>query len=492
MTTVGSPSSLGPVSLAAERSSPDAGTEALRGLFERQRARRWIQARTTPRERAAVLVRLGVAIRARRAEIADAIRADFGKHPIETDLTEIQLTLAEVDHAARHVHRWARTRRVGTPIWMALGRSEIRYEPKGVVLILGAWNFPFALMLAPLVPAIAAGNCVIMRPSEKTPHTNAVVARLIADVFDEDHVAFVEGGVDVAEALLELPFDHIFFTGSSRVGRRIMAAASRTLASVTLELGGKCPAIVDESADVESAAASICWGKFVSAGQACVAPDYVFVHTSKRIALVAALKRRLEAFYGASENEREQSADFARVIDAAAVERLAALVGNAADLGATIECGGRWNRETRYVAPTILSGVTPAMAVMGDEIFGPVLPILEYRAPSEVIEYVRANDTPLAMYLFGRDRAAVEHFLRSTCSGGTVVNNTLVHLANPDLPFGGVGQSGFGSYHGLAGFQAFSHTRSVFTQQMTGARMFYPPYGPRVQRLVELMRRFRG
>jgi aldehyde dehydrogenase (NAD+) len=492
MTTVSSPSSLTSVPLAAERPSHAPVTDAVRDLFERQRARRWAQARTTPRERAAMLLRLGAAIRARRGEIAEAIRADFGKHPIETDLTEIQLTLAELDHAARHVRRWARTQRVGTPVWMGLGRSEIRYEPKGVVLILGAWNFPFALMLAPLVPAIAAGNCVIMRPSEKVPHTNAVVARLIADVFDEDHVAFVEGDVDVAGRLLELPFDHIFFTGSSRIGRRIMAAASRTLASVTLELGGKCPVIVDESADVESAAASICWGKFVSAGQACVAPDYVFVHASRRAALVAALERRLTAFYGASEEERERSADFARVIDAATVERLASLVRSAADQGATVECGGRWNADTRYVAPTILSGVTPAMAVMADEIFGPVLPILEYRSRDEVIDHVRTHDTPLAMYVFGRDRAAVEHFLRSTSSGGTVVNNTLVHLANPDLPFGGAGASGFGSYHGFAGFQAFSHARSVFTQRLSGARAFYPPYGPRVRRLVELMRRLRG
>jgi aldehyde dehydrogenase (NAD+) len=491
MTLAGSPSSYTPAALAAGHPLA-APTDPMRALFDRQRARRWAQARTTSRERRALLRRLAGAIRARRTEIADAIRADFGKHPVETDLTEIQLTLAEVDHAARHVRRWTRTRRVGTPIWMALGRSEIRYEPKGVVLILGAWNFPFALMLAPLVPAIAAGNCVMMRPSEKVPHTNAVIARLIADVFDEDHVAFVDGDVDVAEGLLELPFDHIFFTGSSRIGRRVMAAASRTLASVTLELGGKCPVIVDQSADVEDAAASICWGKFVSAGQACVAPDYVFVHASRRAALVVALKRRLSAFYGASEDDRERSADFARVIDAAAVERLAALIGKAAEQGATIECGGRWNAETRYVAPTMLSGVTPAMAIMADEIFGPVLPILEYHSPSEVIEHVRAHDTPLAMYVFGRDRTAVEHFLRSTASGGTVVNNTLVHLANPDLPFGGAGQSGFGAYHGLAGFQAFSHARSVFTQQMTGAYALYPPYGAGVRRLVEWMRRLRG
>jgi acyl-CoA reductase-like NAD-dependent aldehyde dehydrogenase len=239
-------------------------------------------------------------------------------------------------------------------------------SPKGVVLILGAWNFPFALMLAPLVPAIAAGNCVIMRPSDKV-HTNAVIARLIADVFDEDHVAFVEGDVDVAERLLELPFDHIFFTGSSRVGRRIMAAASRTLASVTLELGGKCPVIVDQSADVEGAAASICWGKFVSAGQACVAPDYVFVHTSQRAALVAALNRRLTAFYGTSEDDREQS----------------------------------------------------------------------------------------------------HHGRRDFRSGASDTN-------------------------GLAGFQAFAHARSVFTQHVTGAYAFYPPYGSGVKRLVEWMRRIRG
>lgn len=472
--------------------SPSPTVASLRELFDRQHARRARVAASTPRERADKLRRLGAVIRAHRGEIAEAMRVDFGKHPDESELTDIQLILAELNYAISHLGGWMKPKRVRTPVWVGLGSSEVRYEPQGVVLILGAWNFPFALLIGPLVPAIAAGNCVILRPSEKVPHTNAVLAKIVAEAFEPDEIALVEGGVSTAEALLELPFDHIFFTGSVGVGKRIMAAASKTLASCTLELGGKSPAIVDVSADVDVAAERLVWGKFTGAGQACVAPDYVFVHRSRRADLVSAMQRTLVRFYGETEDDRARSADFSRVVDASSVARLARLVEDAARRGATVVTGGRWDAATRYVAPTILTDVPHDAAVMEDEIFGPVLPVLDYDDLDEVFHFIRTRGKPLALYMFSRDKAAVSRVLANTTAGGTTVNNALVHLANPNLPFGGVGSSGFGSYHGLAGFKAFSHERSVFVQKMSGASMYYPPYGPRTRRLVEWMARLRG
>ena len=475
--------------------APPAGSPSpaeLRQLFDRQHARRACVAASTPRERAEKLRRLGAVIRTHRGAIAEAMRVDFGKHPDESELTDIQLILAELNHAIGHLRRWMKPVRVSTPVWVGLGASEVRYEPKGVTLILGAWNFPFALLIGPLVPAVAAGNCVILRPSEKVPRTNAVLAQIVAEAFDPDEVALVQGEVSTAEALLELPFDHIFFTGSVGVGKRIMAAASKTLASVTLELGGKSPAIVDESADVAMAAERLVWGKFTSAGQACVAPDYVFVHASRRAELVTAMEKTLTRFYGATEEARARTPDFSRVVDAASVARLARLVEDAAQRGARVVTGGRWDAATRYVAPTILTDVPTDAAIMDEEIFGPVLPVLDYQELDEVYRFIRTRGKPLALYVFSRDKASIARVLANTTSGGTAVNNALVHLANPNLPFGGVGSSGFGSYHGIAGFKAFSHERSVFVQKMSGGSMYYPPYGPRTRRLVEWMARLRG
>jgi aldehyde dehydrogenase (NAD+) len=464
----------------------------VRRVFERQREARWRIAQTTAAERKRKLIALREAIVRHRGEIAQAIHDDFGKHPTETELTEIQLTLTELKDAIANVNRWMRPRRAGTPMHLFGTRSEIRREPKGVVLIMAAWNFPFALLIAPLVPAIAAGNCAILRPSEKVPATNRVVARILAELFDESEVAMVEGGPAVADALLALPFDHIFFTGSTKIGRVVMAAAARTLASVTLELGGKSPALVDETADIELAAERIAWGKFASSGQACVAPDYALVHRSCAPAFVAATKRVVARFFGEDEDARAASPDIARVVDRAAAERLARLIEDAARRGATVECGGRWDIATRYVAPTILSGVDEAAEIMLDEIFGPVLPVLTYGTPEEAYHIINSRGKPLAMYVFSRREQNVEAVLRNTSAGGTLVNHTLLHLANPNLPFGGVGESGFGNYHGEHGFLAFSHQRAVLRQgPFTMTQWLYPPYGPRTERLVRWLDRIR-
>jgi aldehyde dehydrogenase (NAD+) len=450
---------------------------SIRDAFERHRAHQWTVRARPAAERARRLEALRHAIVSRREALLEAMHADFRKNRTESELSEIQLVLTELGDAIARVADWMRPVRVPTPIHLLGSDSEIRYEPRGVVLIMAAWNYPFALIFAPLVGAVAAGNCVMIRPSERVPHTNAVSRAILADVFPPDELTFVEGGRDTADALLALPFDHVFFTGSSPVGRTIMAAAAPHLSSVTLELGGKSPAIVDESADIDEAAARIVWGKFVNAGQTCVAPDYALVHASRAQAFFDACRWVLASFYGATPGARRASEDYCRIIDRASWTRLTSLLDQAVARGARIEIGGESDASDLYLAPTLLSGVDLTSPIMADEIFGPVLPVLTFQSIDEAIAVVRARPKPLAMYVFGRDHARLESLLQSTSAGGTVVNNCLIHLLNPSLPFGGVGGSGFGSYHGRFGFEAFSHARAVVTQGRPSlAHVFYPPY----------------
>jgi aldehyde dehydrogenase (NAD+) len=471
---------------AAGREDVDeAAIRRARELFQVQRENRWNVAASTGHERRTKLKRLRDEIVARRGELAEAMRADFGKHPTEVDITEIHPALDEVNHAIRHVKRWMRPRRVRTPVLLAGTRGEIRHEPRGVVLILAPWNYPFGLLVAPLVAAVAAGNCAILRPSEKVPHTAAALARLVEAVFPPEEVAVVAGGIPVADALLELPFDHVFFTGSTRVGRKVMAAAAKHLASVTLELGGKSPVVVDEQADVAAAARRVMWGKFVNAGQTCIAPDYVLVHRSREREFVSAAKATLAEFYGATEEDRRRTPDFCRIVDAAAHRRLTELLRAAVAAGAKVEAGGVTDAADRYVAPTILSGVTESNPVMDEEIFGPILPVLTFGGLDEAIDVIRRGGKPLAMYVFCGSAENRERVIAGTAAGATVVGNTLLHYANPNLPFGGVGESGQGSYHGEFGFRAFSHQRAVLRQRGRPlAEMFYPPYGRRLVRLA--------
>jgi len=460
------------------------GAEPLAALLARQHAHR-AAAPTTAAHRRMKLERLARGIAARRGEIAAALRADFGKPAAEVEITEVQPVLREIRHVRRHLARWMKPRRVGTPLILFGTRSEIRYEPKGAVLIIAPWNYPFYLALMPLVAAVAAGNSVVLKPSEKVPGTSAALARIVADAFDAREVAVVEGDAAVAAALVDLPFDHIFFTGSARTGRRVLAAAAAHLTPVTLELGGKSPAIVDASADVARAAERIVWGKFLNAGQTCVAPDYVYVHESVAPAFLAEAQRVLGTFYGATEEARQQTPDYCRIVDPAGWERLLGLLDDAVRRGARVETGGKAVAQERYLSPTILSHVSADAAIMQEEIFGPLLPVLVYRALDEVLRFVASQGKPLALYLFSRDRAQIETVLGRTAAGGTVVNNTVVHLGNPYLPFGGVGESGSGSYHGRFGFVTFSHERAVLTQRRPDLiRLFFPPYGPRVRRML--------
>ncbi len=458
----------------------------LHEIFERQREQAPVLARTTASQRRERLKRLRAAIVKRRPAIADAIHADLARPRAESELAEVHHVLQEIDYAIRHLPRWMRGRRGRTQLFLLGTSSRLRIEPRGVVLILAPWNYPVALVINPLVAAIAAGNCVVLKPSEKAPATAHLLASLVGETFDEREVALVEGGPETAEALLELPFNHIFFTGGTSVGRKVMTAAAKHLASVTLELGGKTPAIVDASANVRTAAQRIAWGKFFNAGQTCLAPDYVLVDAAVEKELLAELKTSVARFYGESEAERRASPDLGRIVDNQHFDRLVDLVERSTAAGARVEIGGEFDADTRYVAPTVLSGVTAEMPAMDDEIFGPVLPVLAYKDRAEAIAVVRRSGTPLGSYIFSREKRATEELLRGCPAGGTMVNNTLLHYIGSDLPFGGVGASGQGSYHGYHGFITMSHVRPVVWQREPAlARVFFPPYESRLFRFAQ-------
>jgi aldehyde dehydrogenase (NAD+) len=462
----------------------------LEAAFERLQARRWEMAQTTAKERLARLERLKAHLLSRREALAEALFADFRKPRAEAESTELLPVLMELAHTTKHLKSWMKPRKVETPLLLAGTSSEIRSEAKGVVLVIAPWNYPFALAIAPLIAAVSAGNCVMLKPSEKTPHVAAFIESLIRDTFDPAEVTTVQGGPDIGEALLKLPFDHFFFTGGPRVGQKVMAAAARHLAGVTLELGGKSPVVVDASADVKAAAERVVWGKFLNAGQTCIAPDYVLVHASKEEAFLSAAKEALERFYGKTEEVRRASPDLCRLVDDGAFSRVCGLLDRTVSAGGRVVAGGVVDQPSRYIAPTLLADITAEAPVMEEEIFGPLLPVLRYEQLETVVETIRGNGKPLAMYIFSTDDEVVERLLRQTSAGGTVVNNVILHIVNPGLPFGGVGQSGLGAYHGETGFRELSHARAVMRQGRASlAHFFFPPYTGKAQQLARLASR---
>lgn len=454
-------------------------------LFERQR-RHQIRVRATDAsERAAKIKRLREAVLRHRATIHKALAADLGKASEETDLTEIVPVLSEARHAERHVRQWMQPHKVSTPLTLVGTSSHIRYEPKGVVLIISPWNYPFTVTLKPLISAIAAGNCVIIKPSEFTPNASAALQTLLSEVFSEDEVAVVQGEADVAQRLLQLPFNHVFFTGSPRVGKLVMQAAAHHLASVTLELGGKSPTLLDASADVATAASKIAFGKFTNAGQTCIAPDYVLVPTSLRTAFLEALAHEIETRYSGKPSQ-EGLAPIARIVSERHHHRLTTLLADAIEHEASIVTGGQAELEERYIAPTVVTDLAPDDALLREEIFGPILPVIPYDTLDEALAFIHARPKPLAMYLFGTDKRVIEDILQQTSAGGTVVNDVILHYVHPELPFGGVNNSGIGKSHGRHGFLAFSNERGILVQQRKRPlfRFFYPPFSSRTQSLI--------
>lgn len=469
--------------------------EELESLFNEQGLNRWAVAATGAGERIAKLKKLRKAIIDRREELFAAVMEDFRKPRMEGWMTEYFATIAEIDHTIKHLRSWMRDRSVAGNLPLFSSRSFLRMEPKGRVLVMAPWNYPFQLLIAPLSAAVAAGNVVIAKPSNKTPATSAFTASLLADVFPRGEVAVVEGpGSVLGDMLLELPFDHIFFTGSPKVGARVGEAAARVHAGLTLELGGKSPTFLLEDADIRDAAEKLVWGKGLNAGQTCIAPDYLLCPRSLVDAFARESKATVERFYGLDENARRSSPDLPRIVDRAACGRLKSLVDDAVARGARLVVGGVFDIDERYAAPTILAGVTPDMAIMGEEIFGPILPVLAYDSLEEAIEFVRARPKPLALYVFGKNRQAIRRILDETTSGSACVNNLIVQITNSEVPFGGVGMSGTGNYHGWYGFRAFSHERNVMKQgPLNLIGFFYPPYRGGFQglslRMLELVTR---
>ncbi|WP_129669370.1 aldehyde dehydrogenase family protein [Phytoactinopolyspora endophytica] len=404
-------------------------------------------------------------------ELEDALREDLGKPAPESQLTEFRVVVAEVNHTLRNLRRWLRPRRRRLPVALWPARGWTVREPLGVVLVISPWNYPVQLALAPLAGAIASGNTVLLKPSELAPATSAVLARLLPRYLDPRAVAVVEGGPDEASDLLRQRFDHIFFTGRGRVGRIVAEAASKHLTPVTLELGGKSPVWVDGTADMRSTADRIAWGKFLNAGQSCVAPDYVLATPDVADALVPALRRSITRLYG---DDPSASPDYGRILSERHLDRLAQMLESA-----TVVVGGRLDRASRYLEPTVLDQVTSGDAAMQEEIFGPILPIMRVSGVDEAIDVVRSGDKPLALYVFSEDRSVRQAFARRTSSGALGVNVPVAHLAAPELPFGGVGESGTGRYHGESSIRTFSHERAVLSKSLLPdtMRTVYPPYG---------------
>ena len=436
--------------------------------------------------RRARLQKLADWLRANREAIQAALYADFKKPTAETDTSEIWSALVEIKHTMGKLGRWMGRQKVPTPLSLAGSRSWVQIEPKGVVLIIAPWNYPFYLAVDPLVSAIAAGNAVVIKPAEQTPATSALLRRMAEELFRPEEVLVLEGGKDVATDLLKLPWDHIFFTGSPQIGKIVMRAAAEHLTGVTLELGGKSPAVIDATADLRDAAEKLVWGKFLNAGQTCVAPDYLLVQSAVRDALVVELKAAIDRYYNPAGAGIEQSDSLARIVNGHHFERVSALLDDARQRGATVAAGGHTNAATRYIEPTLLLDVPADAAILEEEIFGPLLPILTFDTLSQAADYINARHKPLAQYVFTTNAENRRYLLDTVSAGGAAVNETIIHLANPGLPFGGVGNSGVGKAHGHAGFLAFSNEKSVLKQRVgfTGIKLMYPPYTPKVKRLI--------
>lgn len=458
--------------------------QEIKSLFEKQRAHQFVVARTTARGRIQKLQELKSAILERRQAIRDAVYADFKKPAAEADLTEIYAITTEIKHTARHLKKWMSRHSVGTPLPFLGSSSWVQYEPKGVCLIIAPWNFPLQLAIGPLVSAIAAGNTAIVKPSEHTPHTSAVVREIVEAVFKPEEVAVVEGAVETATELLKLPFNHIFFTGAPAIGKIVMRAAAEHLASVTLELGGKSPTIVDETADLKAAVRRIAWGKFLNSGQICIAPDYLFVHESRKAEFVRLMAAQLKALYG---EDAAQSGAYNRMVNGKHFERVAGYLKDAEERGAVVEIGGRRDPETDFIEPTLVSSVPDDAALMQEEIFGPVLPIRTFRDLSEPLQVINEKEKPLALYIYSKDERNIKRIIQETRAGGTCINNNDVHFMQPNLPFGGSNNSGIGKSHGWYGFEAFSNARAIYRQHLPGAlEVLMPPYTDFKQRLIDL------
>lgn len=429
------------------------------------------------------LKKLSDAVKRNERDLLSALYQDLHKNEFEAYSTEIGYTLDSIRYMRKHLKRWMKPRKVRTPFYHAASRSRMYQEPYGTVLIIGPFNYPFQLLIEPLIGAIAAGNSVILKPSENTPTVAAAVKKLILETFDESYIRVIEGEKETTSALIHAPFDYIFFTGSVPVGRIVMEAAAANLVPVTLELGGKSPVIVDRTANLDAAAKRIIWGKMMNAGQTCIAPDYILAHEDIKDELIARMKAVLASFYGP---DARQSSDYGRIVNERQFDRLASILEKDQ---ANVLFGGRIHREELYIEPTLLAATSWSDAAMLDEIFGPILPIMGFRELEEAIQMINSRPKPLALYLFTEQHRVENEVLARVSFGGGCVNDTISHIANHHLPFGGVGHAGIGAYHGKYSFDLFSHTKSVMTKSTKlNINFLFPPYGDKLKWVRKILR----
>lgn len=440
-------------------------------------------------ERKERLLKLLNWINSHQEAIHKALWLDFNKPAIEVDLNEIFPVTSEIKHCLKNLSNWMRPQPQPTPLPMLGTSAFVVAEPKGRALLISPWNFPFNLAIGPLVSALAAGCPAILKPSEYAPHTAQLVQDLVSELFAPHEVAVCLGEKEVASELLALPFDHIFFTGSPAIGKIVMRAAAQHLSSVTLELGGKSPVILDDSADLKDAAEKLIWGKFVNCGQTCIAPDYILVPEDKKEIFLGHAREVLNRYYDPNGKGIMQSPDYARLINAKHFERIRQLLEDALQKGAQVEAGGELDEETRYVAPTLISAITEDMQVYQEEIFGPILPILTYSHLNDALALIHSQPKPLALYFFGKDEGRAKRVMAETSSGNLVINDCVLHFLHSELPFGGVNNSGIGKAHGKYGFMAFSNEKGVLKQRIgfNNVSLLRPPYGIRVKKLIATM-----
>ncbi len=432
--------------------------------------------------RRAALKRLGEAVRAREADVSAALLSDLNKSPTESYMCEVGMTLSELGYVLRHLDHWAKDKLRPTPLAQFPAKSFTAADPYGVVLIMSPWNYPFLLAMEPLIGAIAAGNCCVVKPSAYSPAVSAILRSLLAECFPAEFVTVVEGGRAENQALLDQKFDYIFFTGSTAVGKEVMAKAAAHLTPVTLELGGKSPCIVDTTAKLNLAAKRIVFGKLINCGQTCVAPDYLLIHRRVKDRFLAYVKRWITVMYGTNALDND---GYVRMVNQKHYDRVMSLI----DLNKVV-FGGRGDPDTLKIQPTILDNVSPEDAVMQEEIFGPVLPVLTFDRVEEALDFVNTRPHPLALYLFSQDKQVQELFVRRASFGGGCINDTIIHLATSHMGFGGVGNSGMGSYHGRQSFDTFSHRKSIVQKStLVDLPIRYAPYTPSKSKLLRLFLR---
>ncbi|TDM26698.1 aldehyde dehydrogenase [Macrococcoides caseolyticum] len=422
-------------------------------------------------------------IKKHESDILDALKSDLGKNKVEAYATEVGFVMKELSYIIKELKNWAKTKSVTTPMMQFPAKSFIKYEPYGTVLIIGPFNYPFQLVMSPLIGALAAGNCAVVKPSEMTPQTSMVVQEILEEVFPPDYVKVVQGEKEVTSQLLDERFDYIFFTGSTKVGQIVYEKASKHLTPVTLELGGKSPVIIDDTSNLKVAAERIAFGKFMNAGQTCVAPDYILIDNEIKMKFVEALQATIQEFYGA---QIEQCEDFGRIVNDNHFNRLVNIIE---DSRQQVIYGGESNADELFVAPTIILDPKLSDSVMQQEIFGPILPIIGYDTFNEVYDIVEQYEKPLALYLFTEDSDQITAVFNRLSFGGGCVNDTILHLANPNLPFGGVGHSGIGSYHGKYSFELFSHEKSYITKSTKlESGLLFPPYKGKFKYVKQLFK----